>query len=104
MLIKIYFRCKPIYNNLSQKKLPSYKSKVYSRDNIFWAITYNKQSTKDLEQNKKILANLELSPYFEHMVKKDILPSVKKGTLFSSSTLLKNKILTSVKISAIFPN
>ena len=104
MLIKIYFRCKPIYNSLTQKKLPSYKSKVYSRDNIFWAITYNKQSTKDLEQNKKILANLELSPYFEHMVKKDILPSVEKGTLFSSSTLLKNKILTSVKISAIFPN
>ena len=70
MLIKIYFRCKPIYKTVTQKKLPSYKSKVYIRDNFFCAITYNKQSTKVLEQNNKILANLELS-LFEHIVKNE---------------------------------
>ena len=63
MLIRTYFRCKPIYKSVTQKKLPSYKSKVYIRDNFFCAITYNKQSTKVLEQNNKILANLELSLY-----------------------------------------
>ena len=63
MLIKIYFKYKPIYKSVIQKKLPSHRSKVYIRDNFFCAIVYNKQSTKDLEQNKKILANLELSLY-----------------------------------------
>ena len=53
MLIRIYFRCKPIYKSVTQKKLPSYKSKIYIRDNFFGAITYNKKSTKDLEQKKK---------------------------------------------------
>ena len=53
MLIRIYFRCKPIYKSVTQKKLPSYKSKIYIRDNFFSAITYNKKSTKDLEQKKK---------------------------------------------------
>ena len=61
MLIKIYFRCKPIYKSVTQKKLSSYKS-IFEII-FFCAITYNKQSTKDIEQNKKILANLELSLY-----------------------------------------
>ena len=84
MLIKIYFRCKPIYKSVTQKKLSSYKSKVYIWDNFFCAITYNKQSTKDIEQNKKILANLEFITIFEHMVENNILPSVKKGTYFQT--------------------
>ena len=63
MLIRIYFRCKPIYKSLTQKKLPSYKSKIYIRDNFFGAITYNKKSTKDLEQKKKKMTDLELSLY-----------------------------------------
>ena len=62
--MKIYFRCKPIYKRVSQKKIPSYRSKVYVSDTFLCAITYNKQSTKDLEKKtKKILANLELSLY-----------------------------------------
>ena len=35
MLIKLYFRCKTIYKSVIQKKLPSYRSKVYIKDHFF---------------------------------------------------------------------
>ena len=72
MLIRIYFRCKPIYKSVTQKKLPSYKSKVYVRDNFFGAITYNKKSTKDLEQNKKNGQNLNYHYIWAHGKKRYI--------------------------------
>ena len=54
MLIKIYFRCKPIYKSVTQKKLPSYKSKVYIRDNFFVQSHIINNQLKILNKTKHI--------------------------------------------------
>ena len=104
---KIYFRCKPIYNSVTQKQLPSYRSKVYIRDNSSCAITYNKQSTKDREQNKTIGKSWIIT-IFEHMIKQHTTFSEKKYLILKLNIqhgltwFKENKMLHSVKIGATY--
>ena len=103
MLIKIYFRCKPIYKSVTQKKLSSYKSKVYIWDNFFVLSHIINNQLKILNKTKKYWQILNYHYIWTHG-RKQHTTFREKRYLFSNSTLLKNRILTSVKIGAIFQN
>ena len=103
MLIKIYFRCKPIYKSVTQKKLSSYKSKVYIWDNFFVLSHIINNQLKILNKTKKYWQILNYHYIWTHG-RKQHTTFREKRNLFSNSTLLKNRILTSVKIGAIFQN
>ena len=119
MLIKIYFRCKPIYKSVTQKKLPSYKSKVYIRDNFFVQSHIINNQLKILNKTKHIGKSWIIT-IFEHMVKNNIEkrylilklnivkkqdPNFSKNRCYISKLkMVKKQILPSVNIGITFQN
>ena len=117
MLIKIYFRCKPIYKSVTQKKLPSYKSKVYIRDNFFVQSHIINNQLKILNKTKHIGKSWIIT-IFEHMVKNNIEkrylilklnivkkqdPNFSKNRCYISKLkMVKKQILPSVNIGVMY--